>query len=160
KRRTDKMSETKDTDRKPLSLARPGKLELKKGPETGQVRQSFPHGRTKTVQVEVRKKRALAPGESGRPGDFGDGSSSRRSGGQARVLTAEERASRTRALQGAIKDEEIRRQAEIDQSRRAEEDARRAAEEAVKRQAEEAIKRKAEEEEARRTAEEDAKRKA
>lgn len=40
------MSETKDTDRKPLSLARPagGKLELKKGsePGAGQVRQSFP----------------------------------------------------------------------------------------------------------------------
>ncbi|BBK35280.1 translation initiation factor IF-2 [Allostella sp. ATCC 35155] len=154
------MSETKDTDRKPLSLARPagGKLELKKGsePGAGQVRQSFPHGRTKTVQVEVRKKRVIAPGEQGR-GDFGDGG--RRGGGPSRTLTAEERASRMSALQGAIKDEETRRQAEIDQSRRrAEEEAKRKAEEEVRRKVEDEAKRKAEED-AKRKAEEDAKRK-
>ncbi|WP_374446093.1 translation initiation factor IF-2 [Stella sp.] len=154
------MSETKDTDRKPLSLARPGKLELKKGsePAAGQVRQSFPHGRTKTVQVEVRKKRVVVPGEQGR-GDFGDGGQ-RRGAGQSRTLTAEERASRMSALQGAIKDEEARRQAEIDQSRRrAEEEAKRKAEEEVRRKVEEEAKRKAEED-AKRKAEEDAKRKA
>ena len=40
------MSETKDKttgddDKKPLRLSRPGKLELKKTVETGQVKQSF-----------------------------------------------------------------------------------------------------------------------
>ena len=50
--------------KRPLSLARPGgRLELKKPIDagSGQVRQSFPHGRTKTVTVEVRKKRVVAP---------------------------------------------------------------------------------------------------
>ena len=42
---------------KPLKLTRPGRLELKKTVESGQVRQSFSHGRTKTVQVEKKKKR-------------------------------------------------------------------------------------------------------
>ena len=47
--------------KRPLSLGRPGggRLELRKPIETGQVRQSFPHGRSKTVQVEVRRKRAV-----------------------------------------------------------------------------------------------------
>ncbi len=50
------MNESNDQDRKaPLRLT-PGKLELKKTVETGQVRQSFSHGRSKTVTVEVRKK--------------------------------------------------------------------------------------------------------
>ncbi|SLN19148.1 translation initiation factor IF-2 [Oceanibacterium hippocampi] len=53
------MSEANDKDeRKSLSLNKqPRKLEMRKGPEGGQVRQSFSHGRSKTVQVEVRKKR-------------------------------------------------------------------------------------------------------
>jgi translation initiation factor IF-2 len=54
-----------DNGKKKLSLARPGKLELKKTIEGGQVRQSFSHGRSKVVAVEVRKKRTFAPGASG-----------------------------------------------------------------------------------------------
>ena len=42
-----------------LSLNRPGRLELKKTVETGQVRQSFSHGRSKSVMVEVKKKRTF-----------------------------------------------------------------------------------------------------
>ncbi|MEK7821193.1 MAG: translation initiation factor IF-2 N-terminal domain-containing protein, partial [Pseudomonadota bacterium] len=66
------MSDIKDdTEKKPLGLGesnpvRPKKLELKKTVESGQVRQSFSHGRSKLVQVEVRKKRTYATGESGR----------------------------------------------------------------------------------------------
>src|SRR5260370_37354877 len=46
---------------------RGGRLELRKSVETGQVRQSFSHGRSKTVTVEVRKKRKIGPGsEPGR----------------------------------------------------------------------------------------------
>ena len=65
------MADTDTTDgqdkdgKKKLSLARPGKLELKKTIEGGQVRQSFSHGRSKVVAVEVRKKRTFAPGVSG-----------------------------------------------------------------------------------------------
>src|SRR5208282_504167 len=49
----------KGDDKRPLSLGgRPGgKIEIRKPIETGSVRQSFPHGRSKTVQVEVRRKR-------------------------------------------------------------------------------------------------------
>jgi len=56
---------TNETEKTSLKL-RPGKLELKKTVETGSVRQSFSHGRTKTVTVEVKKKRTFAPGEGGR----------------------------------------------------------------------------------------------
>lgn len=59
------MTESNDQDRKaPLKLSQ-GKLELKKTVETGQVRQSFSHGRSKPVTVEVRKKRTFAPGADG-----------------------------------------------------------------------------------------------
>ena len=48
----------KDSNKiKPLTLSRPGRLELKKTVEGGQVKQSFSHGRSKTVAVEVKKKR-------------------------------------------------------------------------------------------------------
>ncbi|TCS65059.1 translation initiation factor IF-2 [Varunaivibrio sulfuroxidans] len=60
------MSDTKDTDKKPLSLNRPGKLELKKRVETGQVRQSFSHGRSKMVTVEVKKKRTYTRNSDGK----------------------------------------------------------------------------------------------
>ena len=50
----------KETDKKkPLTLSRPGRLELKKTVEGGQVKQSFSHGRSKTVTVEVKKKRTF-----------------------------------------------------------------------------------------------------
>jgi len=58
------MTDNNEQEQKrPLTLARPGgRLELRKPVETGQVRQSFPHGRSKTVMVEVRKKRVVGPG--------------------------------------------------------------------------------------------------
>ncbi|WP_343896281.1 translation initiation factor IF-2 associated domain-containing protein, partial [Craurococcus roseus] len=40
-----------------------GRLELGKTVDAGSVRQSFSHGRSKTVQVEVVKKRVVAPGQ-------------------------------------------------------------------------------------------------
>ena len=61
------MSETTNENdaKKPLSISRPGKLELKKTVATGQVRQSFSHGRSKTVTVEVKKKRTFARDSGG-----------------------------------------------------------------------------------------------
>ncbi|MDH5488839.1 MAG: translation initiation factor IF-2, partial [Rhodospirillaceae bacterium] len=63
------MSESKDKNKgdakKPLRISSPGKLELKKTVETGQVKQSFSHGRSKMVTVEVRKKRTYAPDSGG-----------------------------------------------------------------------------------------------
>ena len=49
------MADSNDQDRKKLSLSGRGKLSLSKSVETAQVRQSFSHGRSKTVQVEVRR---------------------------------------------------------------------------------------------------------
>src|SRR5262252_9305534 len=59
-------NDTDTTTRKPLKLSSPGKLELKKTVDGGQVRQSFPHGRTKTVAVEVKKKRTYTQGAGGK----------------------------------------------------------------------------------------------
>ena len=54
------MTDTEDSaPKKKLSLAPPGKLELKKTVEGGQVRQNFSHGRSKVVTVEVKKKNAV-----------------------------------------------------------------------------------------------------
>ena len=93
----DQMSSTSDQDRKKLSLTGGrNKLSLGKSVETSQVKQSFSHGRSKTVQVEVRRRRTSAPGPAGGKGGSGAG----------RELTAEERAARTRALQEGLKHSE------------------------------------------------------
>jgi translation initiation factor IF-2 len=178
------MSEANEPQKRPLTLSRPGgRLELRKGVETGQVRQSFSHGRSKTVTVEVRKKRTLVPGAAeptraeAAPAVAREPAAPRPAAAEPvrrpviapRTLTAEERAGRVRALQDARKaDEEARRRAalaaEADRRRqeeeRAAEEARRRAEEEARRKAEEEeARRKAEEEEARRKAEEEARRK-
>src|SRR5579863_5815542 len=67
------MSESNDQDagKGRLSLRPAGRLELGRTVDAGSVRQSFSHGRSKVVQVEVRKKRTLgapgAPGAAGAP---------------------------------------------------------------------------------------------
>ena len=58
------MSDTKT--KTPLTLGGKGKLELKKTVETGQVRQSFSHGRSKVVQVERKRKRQFEIGADGK----------------------------------------------------------------------------------------------
>ncbi len=175
------MSENNETEAKrPLSLQRPGgRLELRKPIESGQVRQSFPHGRTKTVTVEVRKpKRAMGPGGvapsapaapepvappapretpaaapqtlRATPAAPAATQGARRPVVMPRALTAEERAVRVRALQGAIRaDEDTKRQAVLDADREREEDEIRRQQEEVRGH-----------EEARRRTEEDARRKA
>jgi translation initiation factor IF-2 len=58
------MSETKESGDKTLGGARPKKtLSLKRTEAAGQVRQSFSHGRSRSVVVEKKKKRTIsAPG--------------------------------------------------------------------------------------------------
>ncbi|MDO9503605.1 translation initiation factor IF-2 associated domain-containing protein, partial [Falsiroseomonas sp.] len=58
------MSDQNDQDaaKGRLSLRPGGRLELGKTVDAGSVRQSFSHGRSKVVQVEVLKKRAATPG--------------------------------------------------------------------------------------------------
>ena len=176
------MSDTKETDeKKSLSLSKPGRLELKKSVEYGQVRQSFSRGRTKSVAVERVKKRSIgrsqqAPKSESPPeleevvvvpeieapppppkleveSEFSADADSR---GRVvlKSLTADEKEARAKALEGALKaDEEARRRAEEEARQQVLEEARRAKEQA------EAERRKAEEER-RKEAEEQAKRKA
>ncbi len=112
------MTDTNDQNApKGASLGRPGKLELKKTVETGQVRQSFSHGRSKMVTVEVRKKRTFAADAVGRMtevarGAEGDGGRGGRGGAATREpvsgLTNREKEARARALQDARRAEEER----------------------------------------------------
>jgi translation initiation factor IF-2 len=158
------MTDNTDQETKrPLSLGRTGgKLELRKPIESGSVRQSFPHGRSKTVQVEVRKKRAVtSPGTpervdtpTAKEGSAPATATPARRGVVLQGLTAEEKAHRTRALKGAIRaDEEARKQAQIDAEAEAAEEMRRAEAE-EHRQAEEESRRKVEEESRRKVDEE------
>lgn len=143
------MSEGKDQDQGKgrLSLRPAGRSEVGRTVDAGSVRQSFSHGRSKVVQVEVRKKRGAGPGGSG--GRAGGA----RGGG--RTLTAAELAMRQRVLaeQKKAAEEAARREAEqreaekirilsaAEEARRKEEEDKRAAGEA------EAAKAAAEEEE-------------
>ena len=108
---------------KKLELSRPGKLELKKTVETGQVRQKFSHGRSRMVTVEVRKKRTFAPNAGGQMAEVPDEDIEIQEEpeqavvaevlevfapetAQVGTLTEEEKASRARALEGAKQIEE------------------------------------------------------
>ena len=115
-----------ETEKKPLKLSRPGRLELKKTVEGGQVKQSFSHGRSKTVTVEVKKKRTFTqdsggemtevkrplvmPTEPAEPEPVAAEPAARpepEAKPRARTLTEAERAARARAV------EEARRAAEV-----------------------------------------------
>ena len=172
---------TEQTEQKPakkkLSLSRPGRLELKKTVDAGQVRQSFSHGRTKSVAVEVRRKRTFAQSADGdmtevkptveeetlvtaeapaeavmadatvAPAEEGQRS-------QPRELTEQERAARARALVGLKQAETEQRVAEEARralERAAEEERRRREEEEAERERAEAEVRALEEEKSAKT---------
>jgi translation initiation factor IF-2 len=168
------MTEGSDQDqgqgKSRLSLRPSGRAELGRTVDAGSVRQSFSHGRSKVVQVEVRKTRTpgvaraaagatqAATPAAGQPTRSGG---SRQPGGRA--LTATELAARQRALleqqrDAARREAERREQEKIsilsaaEEARRREEEARKAAEEEARKAAEEEA-RKAAEEEARKAAE-------
>ncbi len=134
------MSDTKT--KTPLTLGGKGKLELKKTVETGQVRQSFSHGRSKVVQVERKRKRQFEIGADGKVQEVKAPAVSLKAKAeevalkdalQHGTLTDDEKAHRLKALQDAIKaDEESRVRAEEEAVREAEENARRAAEEKLR----------------------------
>jgi len=139
------MTDTEGQEpKKKLSLSRPNKLELKKTVEGGQVRQSFSHGRSKMVTVEVRKKRSFAPGTAGGMSevlddpDLLDEEEVQETAAQeseaapapapaappapddaGRQLTEQERAARARALDEARKAEQERKIREAEEAKRA-----------------------------------------
>jgi translation initiation factor IF-2 len=153
-------NETEAPTRKPLKLSSPGKLELKKTVDGGQVRQSFPHGRTKTVTVELKKKRTYTQGAGGKMTEVPHEAEAKLGlttpppapvevdERPHHTLTEHERVARTKALEQAKRDEDVRKQFE-------EEEARRAAERTEREKAE--LDRRRREEEERKAAEEAAK---
>ncbi|MEQ8246745.1 MAG: translation initiation factor IF-2 [Alphaproteobacteria bacterium] len=159
------MSDT--DDKKPLTLSGRSKLEMKRpGTAAGQVRQSFSHGRSKTVTVEVKKKRGAAPArtksfaeaaatETAQPAPVASPAPAQPSSAPAdkgrvvlKALTDEEKAARAKALEGAkIASVEARKKAKEDAERRAGEEVQleREREEAERREAEEAERKRVEE---------------
>jgi len=139
--------------------------------EQGRVRQNFSHGRSKTVAVEIKRKRTSVPGEPGKiesrePQTINlkpasprvepkrEESSLARSGMVLRTLTSDEKEARERALADArVREAEERKHAEEDTKRRLQHD------EVERREREAADTRKAEEE-ARHKSEAEAKRRA
>ena len=172
------MSESNDQDggKGRLSLRPAGRLELGRTEAAGSVRQSFSHGRSKVVQVEVRKTRAPVArnpsAAAGAPAPVPAGAipaprapvpPARPAPGAGRALTATEQAARQRALEeqkrdAARREAERREQEKIsilsaaEEARRRETEARKAAEEEA-RLAEEQAARDKIEAEARRAAE-------
>ncbi|WP_419898423.1 translation initiation factor IF-2 [Roseomonas sp. USHLN139] len=76
-----------DAAKSRLSLRPGGRLELGKTEAAGTVRQSFSHGRGKTVQVEVVKKRAGGPPAPGGKPAAGPATGPRPAGGPQRSAT-------------------------------------------------------------------------
>ena len=155
-------NQNQDPAKSRLSLRPAGRLELGRTVDAGSVRQSFSHGRTKVVQVEVRKKRSpvappltTAATPAAVPTKPGVAPPPRAPAGQPRALTATEVAVRQRVLaeqqrEAARLEAERREQETIsirsaaEEARRREEEARRAAEEEARQAAETAAREKAE----------------
>ncbi|MFT8718430.1 translation initiation factor IF-2 [Acetobacter sp.] len=141
------MSEGNDQDQGKgrLSLRPASRSEVGHTVDAGSVRQSFSHGRSKVVQVEVRKNRKPAAGAAKAGLGGGRGAGGRQPG--KRGLTEAELAVRQRVLEeqrreAALKEaqrieqEKIQILSAAEEARRREEDERRAAEEKARADAE------------------------
>ncbi len=128
-----------------LSLGKPGKLSLSKTVESGQVRQSFSHGRSKTVIVETKSRRSFERNDAGDMKVAAKGAAPQRAPQEKNKLVSEnpldglsevERQARIRALEGAARDEERRKHEAEELERRAQEARRLREEEEARRKAE------------------------
>jgi translation initiation factor IF-2 len=171
------MAETKTPDGKTLSVGSKT-LSLKPRTETGVVRQSFSHGRSKQVVVEVKKRRAVgneakaeaapapaepaapvakrsaAPAKTAAPAATPAAATPKSSGVVLRTLTEEERSRRAHALGDA-------RLREAEERKIAEEEAKlRAIRESTEKTEREAADARKREEDERHKVEEESKRKA
>ena len=147
-------------DRK-LSLTGRGKLGVGKTVETGQVRQSFSHGRSKPVVVERKKRRFLKKNrdtETVAPEKESPVETPAAPEDDEHALTSRERDTRAEALKDAIRQaEEERMKASEERRLREEKESKLKAEDARKTKEE---RRAASEMDAQHMAEEDARRKA
>ncbi len=142
-------------------------LGVRGGPRSGNVKQSFSHGRTKNVVVETKRKRIVKPKPGAAPRGPAPGAGQTSSEGAARPagISDAEMERRLKALQAAKEreaEEEARREAE--EQAREEEKLRRRQEaeekEREQREAEERMRARAEEEERQRIEAEEAARRA
>ncbi|PKP84676.1 MAG: translation initiation factor IF-2 [Alphaproteobacteria bacterium HGW-Alphaproteobacteria-2] len=127
-------------------------LGLRGGARSGHVKQSFSHGRTKSVVVETKRKRVVAkPSAGAKTGTAGDSPGASASQRPAGVSEAEfERRMRALAAAKANEADETRRRADDERQREEERERRRAeieAKEREERAREEAARQKAEEDE-------------
>jgi translation initiation factor IF-2 len=170
------MAESKNTD-STLTVTPTKTLSLKRPVEAGTVRQSFSHGRSKTVVVEKVKRRALGSSETHALRDAQTGAQAPAAqdrqlepahptparpaaGVVLRSLTEEEREARSRALSGAREREDEERRHALAEAEAREERERREREEraaAAERKRDEET-RRAHEAEAKRRSEQEAKR--
>ncbi|MEO0831227.1 MAG: translation initiation factor IF-2 associated domain-containing protein, partial [Pseudomonadota bacterium] len=134
-------------------------LGLRSGPRSGQVKQSFSHGRTKNVVVETKRKRVVVPkpgakpsaaapapsDPSRRPAGISDGEMERRLKALQAAKAREAEDSAKRAAEEKAREEERKRRREEAEAKEREERER---EEALKAKAEEEARKKREAEEA------------
>jgi len=124
------MSETNETEK--TAGGRKMTLNLRRTVESGHVRQSFSHGRSKSVLVEKKKRRAVGSGaaapvaeevpvkappaqEAPQKKTKAEDSQSRRSGVVLRQLSDEEKDARLRALSDSkVREAEQRERAEVE----------------------------------------------
>ena len=110
-------------------------LSLKRTVDSGQVRQNFSHGRTKSVQVERKRKRMVAPGNAAAPSSA---TPSATEPVETKAPKVKEQTSEN-SLGGLSRQEQAARQAAVAEAKvRAAEEAIREKEEAEKRALEEA----------------------
>jgi translation initiation factor IF-2 len=159
------MSETKETENKPATGRKTISLGSKRTVEQGHIRQNFPHGRSKSVLVETKRKRPLPgqalpeePAHKAEPAApklehrafqkpaLSQGQAEKRPQKVLRELSAGEMDARARALIEARKREDVeRREREIEEARLREEAKLRQFEEQKQRDKEEAERQAAEE---------------
>ena len=144
------MSDNKGSDGKGKTLGLRGG-----GTEKSHVRQSFSHGRSKSVVVETKRKRVIVPKPGAKPGGGASAQSTTRPGETAGTTNAE-MARRMKALEAAKANEDARKAkvAEDARKREAEREALRTErQEKEREQAERAARKEAEEAKAKRDAE-------
>ncbi len=140
------MSETKETDHKAAGGRKTMSLNVKRTVEQGHIRQNFSHGRSKSVLVETKRKRAVPAGAAARraaaqkpapqkpehrafqkPPEHASGD--KRPQKVLRQLSAGEVDARARALVEARKREDVlKREREVEEARLREEEKLRAIE--------------------------------
>jgi translation initiation factor IF-2 len=156
------MSEINETEDKTTRGARKMTLNLRRTVESGHVRQSFSHGRSKSVLVEKKKRRTLGSSPAAQPVEEPkpkvaeaperepqrarerEDTAQRRSGVVLRALSDEEKDARIRALQ-----ESRHREAEERERARIQAERREVTEDTRTREQEEAVERQKKEEERR-----------